>query len=46
MLSPSAVRARLGELAAASPRKEPESELGAGYAPEVYEAAGRDEDRM
>jgi O-antigen/teichoic acid export membrane protein len=46
MLSPSVVRARLRALSAGPPEPEPESELGAGYAPEVYEAVGRDEDRI
>ena len=45
MLSPSAVRARLAALSAV-PAGEPESELAAGYAPEVYEAVRRDEDRL
>jgi peptidoglycan biosynthesis protein MviN/MurJ (putative lipid II flippase) len=46
MLSPAAVRARLRALSAGPPEPEPESEMSAGYAPEVYEAVGRDEDRM
>ncbi len=46
MLSPSAVRERLATLAAGPPPKEPPSEIEAGYAPEVYEALRRDEDRM
>ena len=46
MLSPSAVRARLAALSAGQPEREPESELAAGYAPEVYEAVRRDEDRL
>jgi O-antigen/teichoic acid export membrane protein len=45
-LRPAAVRSRLRALAAASPAREPETELDAGYAPEVYEAASRDEDRL
>jgi O-antigen/teichoic acid export membrane protein len=46
MLSPSAVRARLRALSAGPAEPERESELAAGYAPEVYEAIGRDEDRL
>jgi O-antigen/teichoic acid export membrane protein len=46
MLSPSAVGRRLRELAAGPPPGEAEAGVGAGYAPEVYEAVRRDEDRL
>jgi O-antigen/teichoic acid export membrane protein len=46
MLSPAAIRKRLEALSAGPPPIEPESELEAGYAPEVYETVRRDEDRM
>ncbi|MQA75040.1 MAG: oligosaccharide flippase family protein, partial [Solirubrobacterales bacterium] len=45
-LRPAAVRERLRALAAEPPGAERESDLDAGNAPEVYEAARRDEDRL
>jgi O-antigen/teichoic acid export membrane protein len=44
VLSPAAVRARLRELGSSSPQGE--RRPGDGYAPEVYEQAARDEDRL
>lgn len=44
MLSPSAVRERLRELASEPTSSQPEAR--AGYGPEVYEAVRRDEDRL
>ena len=46
MLAPSAVRARLSSLASADSPPAPEPATHRGYAPEVYEQAARDEDRM
>jgi O-antigen/teichoic acid export membrane protein len=45
LLSPTAVRQRAAALAAGPPPREPESELEAGFAPEVMEAVRLDEDR-
>ena len=45
-LRPAAVRERIATLAAGPAPSEPESELEAGYAPEVIEAVRRDEDRL
>ncbi len=46
LLRPAALRARLRELAARTAAGEPERHAGDGYAPEVYEAVRRDEDRL
>ncbi len=46
MLRPGAVRERLRSLREGAPPREPETAAGAGFAPEVYEQAARDEDRI
>jgi O-antigen/teichoic acid export membrane protein len=46
LLRPAAVRERLRELRAAGRAAEAEPEAASGYAPEVYEQALRDEDRV
>jgi hypothetical protein len=46
LLRPSAVRERLRTLGSGPQAGEAEREAGEGYAPEVYEQATRDEDRL
>jgi O-antigen/teichoic acid export membrane protein len=46
LLRPAAVLGRLRELGAGPRPSEPEDRARAGYAPEVYEQASRDEDRV